>query len=152
MKYVVAFALIGIFGLWGWRCKISYKRRILRLKDFANMEQTVLGGQSAAQWLDILNRDTKYTLIANCAGAMNILGHTVLLFDGYIYYTTLGPTRAIGGRAPMLFLVATDSEAITTLKAHRREFKWLNGTEEYAAFGMRRLDDVIALCKPMKTK
>lgn len=152
MNYAIAIALIGIFGIWGWRCKIAYNRRILRIKDCADMERDVIKGLSVSQWLDLLNRGNLQTLVAKSVGVLNILGHTVLLVDGYITHTTLGRFGAIGGRSPMLFLVATDSEANSTFKARPREFKWLNGTDKYAAFGIRRLDNVITLCKPIDTK
>ena len=150
MNYAIAIALIGIFGIWGWRCKVAHTKRVLRLKSLADMERSAIGGQSLHQWLDILNRDSSQTLLAKSAGVLNILGHTVLLVDGQITYTTLGRFGAIGGRSRMLFLIAADPEAINALKARRREFKWLNGTENYAALGIRRLDDVIALCKQTK--
>jgi hypothetical protein len=145
MKYLALFALLAIFGVWGWTCDIARKKRVARLKALADMACRSLGGRSVLQWLDILNKDTAQILVANESGVLNVLGRAVLLIDGETSFTTFGRFGALRGQSLALFLVAVDADAVGTLKAHRREFKWLCGSAECAAFAIRRLEDVIAM-------
>ena len=99
----------------------------------------MISGRAIAAWLEDLNRDSSCSLAAQQSYVLSYERRDYFFVIGTVSYVTFGRFGPLLGRSTFHGLIAIGPEAVHALSANPRLFRRLNGTDQLAAFTIRRL-------------
>ena len=100
-------------------------------------------GSRSNHWLDILNQDSAYRIIAGDTMVLMYKGREWFFVDGGIGYVSAGKGAVSYGLEKACVLIAVGQSAVGVLSEQKEVFRLISGSAELAAFSVFRWSDFV---------